>query len=324
MTKKVILVLLTVLFIAGCGISPDKISMDSFEVNDNIENSASKVVSLADVDLNIVPEKRYYILMEESLGKRNRSLVRRYVTYDGFKDVISEQTSEIDLPRSFQRTIDAKEYLAENAPDKLNLYPSTYLNESVLAQWEQEEYDYSYEAKNIISLDMLKQLGAISRTSEVFVITPKPEIVTEKIEALEKEFLRYHPNLEMKREIEALSHSLTYRIDLSLHEKPILERSAVVTNATLYLFYSVDELGNPLKLTLKATFETRDRKISPLLKPVISDMAVFTLIMRETLVENLNLSGVNNNNPSLSYANVTLNFEGEESDLRYMEHYYIK
>jgi hypothetical protein len=316
--------LLVGLFVAGCGASPEDFSPSEFDFDFGTMDNEDYVVHLADVDFVIVPEENYYILMEEGMTGENRVFYRRYIKYDGIENVVTETVNEFDLPRTFARSKNAKDWLKLRDPSRLDLLPKTYLNESVLVLWEQEDYDFGLEQQSLITLDRLKHMGALSRISEDFVISRKTTELEEIISNLENVYLPQHAHLAITRELEALPLSFAYQTTLSLHSLPLRERSAVVARVIIDLSYKVDEWGHPFELILETYFEATDENTSLALKEPVRDMATFGYVMRETLVEELNLYGVNPHNQSLQYANTTLNYEGDENDLRYIERYSMR
>lgn len=321
MTKKrAYIFLLIAVLLTGCAAPPVGV-MDAeaeFYADEKI------IVSLADVEFTLVPEVNYYLLMDEELDNERRVFSRRYVKYDGFQNAISEIVRETDLPRTFQRTVDAKEWLRLTAPGELSLFPNTYLNYRVMSDWQQEEYDYSLEEDSIIYLDHLKRLGAVTRVNEVLEIRHNGDDLIEVIEAVESAYLPSHQNLSVHRELEVHSGSFHYRTSVVLHAEPVTRPSTTVTKTFIELTYFVDELGNPLELTFTADFDHLDPRIALKLKPVVNDMAAFAWAMREALVDELGLHGVNSNNPSLDYANVTLHYDGSEEATRYSERIFVR
>lgn len=321
MGRKILLIIFAFLLLAGCGRQPQDALVEEFEVM-NVENTGEQV-SLTDVDFVLVPDEKYYILMEELLSREGRVLTRRFIEYDGERQSITEVLRESDLPRSFQQTGDAKDWLKYNAPARLALFPHTYINGNVMLQWEQEGYDYTLENESLVTLDFLKRLGAVSRISEVFIIEHKPEALSQLIKDTENNFLPEHTNLSVRREEDALQYSYAYSLEASLHELPLPGRSRVNTEATVTLFYRVDELGNPLELTMETIFESDGDNAAPL-ADTAERLAAFTLSMREALISQLGLEGVNANNPALRYANVTLNYGSVSRDSYFSEVYTIQ
>jgi hypothetical protein len=321
MNKKIAYIfLLIAVLLTGCAAPP----VGVMEAEAEFYTDEKIIVSLADVEFTLVPEVNYYLLMDEDLDNERRVLSRRYVKYDGFQHTISEIVRETDLPRTFQRAVDAKEWLRLMEPRELSLFPNTYLNHRVMAEWQQEEYDYTLEEDSIIYLENLKRLGAVTRVNEVLEIRHNGDNLSEVIEAVESEYLPNHQNLSVHRELEVLSGSFRYLTSVVLHAEPGTRPSTTVTETTIELAYFVDELGNPLELTLTAGFDNLDPRIALKLKPVVNDMAAFAWAMREALVNELGLHGVNSNNPSLDYANVSLHYEGWEEATRYNERIFVR
>lgn len=321
MGRKGILLLIILLLLSGCGTTPADKGTGEFEIL-TVENT-DDLVSLTDVDFVLVPDETFYIFMQEMLSQDGRVFSRRFVEYNGEQRTIKEVVRDYDLPKHFLHISEAKEWLRHNAPARLTLYPQTYPTDSVLMQWEQEGYDYSLESVSLVPLETLRKLGAVSRSSEVFIIDHRPDELTEIIKDVEEALLPIHPNLSVRRESEIMQHSFAYRVDASLYTRPLRDRSPVNTETTVALFYRVDELGNPVQLTLETTFVT-DAKTGIGLKPVINELAVFSWSMREALINELGLDGVNSNNTSLRYANITLHYQGENEGLHYSELYSIQ
>ncbi|MDW7650731.1 MAG: hypothetical protein SCK29_06095 [Bacillota bacterium] len=318
--KLVLIILFIALILTGCTAPP------SGYVPDEVEESVAvpdRIVNLADLELTTVPDENYYILMDEVLDNQQKVLSRRYAKYDGFQDTVSETVQDINLPRSFQSALNAKEWLKQTAPSDLALFPNTYVSQNVLTQWEQDGYDFSLEKVSLVSLEKLKQMGAVTRINDILEIRHDDGVLAGMIEAIEEEFLPRHDNLLVERSLDSMSSSFHYQISMHLHAEPTAKPSAVLTEMIINLNYSVDELGNPLELTLDASLENKDPRIHYRLRPVVSDLAVFARTMRDMLVSELGLHGVNPDNPALRYANVTLNYDGEEEPTRYHERFYV-
>ena len=180
------------------------------------------------------------------------------------------------------------------------------------------------EGRSQISLDGLKRLGAISRLNEVFVIKHDGEQLQELIDKVEKDKLPRHANLRITREVETLPQGFQYNLDLALFSEPVNKPSSLITTTSMELYYSVDELGNPVEFTLDAYFEHVEKKTPSRLLPVVNDMAVFAWTLRAALVEELGLYGVTPTNPLLQYANITLHYDRTDSENHYTEQFSIK
>lgn len=321
MSKKILLILAAVILtVSGCAAPPPgTMGIEAFEIP-----SPEQIVSLADMDLNIVPDDTFSILMEENFDPERQVLLRRSVKYDGVQNAVTEIVSEINFTRSFLRGKDAKDWLKLTAPAKLILQPKTYLNENVLAQWEQEEYDYSLEGRSQISLEGLERLGAISRLNEAFVIKHDGNQLQELIAKVEKDNLPRHANLRVEREVEILPQAFHYTLNLALFSEPLNKPSNLITTTTMDFSYSVDEFGNPLEFTFDTYFENFEEKPPIRLLPVVNDMALFALTLRAALVEELELYGVKPYNPTLQYANITLHYDSTKSENRYTEQFSIR
>lgn len=322
MSKRIILILaVVILTVSGCAAPPpETVDIESFD--DTV--STEQIVSLVDKDLKIVPDNTFYILMEENFDAERQVLLRRSIKYDGIQNAVTEIVSEINFTRSFVRGKDAKEWLKLTAPAKLMLQPKTYLNENVLAQWEQEEYDYSLERRSQISLDGLKRLGAISRLNEVFVIKHHGEQLQELIAKIEQDSLPRHANLRVEQVVEIFPQAFNYSLNIALFNEPINKPSNLIITTTMDFYYSVDEFGNPVEFKLNTYFENFEEKTPLMLLPVVNDMAVFAWTLRAALVEEFDLYGVQLYNPTLQYANVTLHYESTESENRYTEQFSIR
>ena len=319
MGKKVVLLLILGFMLTGCATTSP--NLQEFETLDIASDTDGQIISLADVDFQIVPEEEYYILMEEKLDETGTKLLRRFVKYDGIENSISETMSEVPLPHTFQRVVDARQRIQEDDSQQLALYPWTYLNDSVLAQWEQEEYDFSVEAKTLVSLETLQRMGAVSRVSDPLLLDHDVDELMSEIERIETEYLPSHTSVEVSRDAEMLSQAFRYETNIRLRN----DQKQTISLITIKTSYRVDELGHPIELTLHASFESNEQNMDVRLLPVMNDLATFSWMLRDTFVEELGLYGVNEHNPILSYANVSLHYEQEETDsLRYVEKFSIQ
>lgn len=312
-----VLLLLLIIALSGCGSEATlEPTAENYEVSE-------KIVSLADVDFATVPDFTYYILVEEKVSPNQTKFIRRYVKYDGIKNTETEVMQEVALPERKPDVEEAKAWLQENDPGKLVLYPQTYLSDSVQVKWQETEYDYYIEESQLISLEGLKKLGAVSRLNEMFVIKVKPEEMVELIEAVEEEFLAPTTNLLAERELEALPRSFTYQLQLQLCTEPIPKPSTILATAKIKLVYQIDELGNPLDLNFAVSFENHANTKNQGWLASINQLGIFAVEMRNALISQLDLFGVTAANPSLAYANVTLNYEGAVEDNQIVEKIYI-
>ncbi|NLZ93837.1 MAG: hypothetical protein GX922_07485 [Firmicutes bacterium] len=317
--KRILLECLLLMFLlSGCG-APDDINISSIESEGD---NAKRIVALADVDFAIVPDFSYHVLLEEKMNSENTQLIRQYVKYDGFNNTITETVQEIPLAHREEDVAAARNWLKKNKPASLKIYPHTFLSESVRSQWEDADYDASIEAKELISLENLKKLGAISRLNEAFVIKKKPDEMTTIIEAVESEYLPRAENVMIDRELEALQRSFTYKIKLVLYAGPVRNSTQALTTAIMQLKYRVDELGNPLELNFEISFEDHTMQ-GKQKQSNMNETGIFLVEMREILIRELGLYGVVKHNPSLTYTNVTLNYEGVEETSYVAEKFYI-
>ncbi|HZK24573.1 MAG TPA: hypothetical protein VFC74_04220 [Oscillospiraceae bacterium] len=312
-----VLLLVLILLLSGCGTEADlEPVVENFE-------PADKIVSLVDVDFTTVPDFTYHILLEEKMSPNKKQFIRRYVRYNGIKNTATEVLQEVALPERQHDVNGAKNWLQENDPDKLVVYCQTYLSDSVQAQWEDSDYDFYIEEAQLISLEGLKKLGAISRLNEIFVINKKPEEMVELIEAVEADFLKPAPNLLIERELEALPRSFSYQLQLQLGTEPTKKPSTILCTAKIILMYQIDELGNPIELNFEASFEDHTKQGSQSWLPGTNQVGIFMVEMRNSLISRLDLFGVTPYNPTLAYANVTLNYEGIAHDNLLTERIYI-
>ncbi|MCW3490580.1 hypothetical protein [Dethiobacter alkaliphilus] len=324
MIKKAFPLLILLLMLTGCASSSSPNEKEFVQL-DMSADVGDQIISLADVNFKVVPEQTYYILLDESLSDDGSKFVRKFIKYDGSdgaEGAVEELDNEIELPYSFKSADDARNWLREFAPEELALYPKTYLSDSVLSHWEQEGYDYSVEAKNVAPLDSFKRMGAVTRISDPLLIEHDAQELIKKIERIEKDYLPDHANIDVTRDLEALSQSFNYRTQVRLFNEP--GRSQLVSLLDIELTYRVDELGHPLELTLEASFENREEHITGRLLPVIDDLATFAWMMRDGLVEEFGIYGVGNNNSELNYANISLYYEGEETGTRYRETFSVR
>ncbi|MCR3921563.1 MAG: hypothetical protein NUK65_03475 [Firmicutes bacterium] len=319
MTKFLILVLALILLLPGCG---TQVNLDTAPVEE-LDTSA-RIVNLADVEFVMVPDFNYYILLEEKMSADSTIFIRRYVKYDGFKNTVTEVVQDTQVPVREQSVEEAKAWIRKNEPTNLELLPQTFVSNSVQTQWQDTNYDASVEEPQLISLENLKRRGAISRLNEMFIIKTKPEEMVSLIEAVEKEFLTYYPNLRVDRKVEALPRSFTYEMKLTLFEQPLAHASRSLTTATIELTYLIDELGNPLELTYDASFEDHTPPAETRWLSDINQMGTFMMEMRDALIGQISLYGVTTHNPALTYANVTLNYESLETENYVTEKIFIR
>jgi len=267
-----------------------------------------KVTRLADIDFVPVPGFAYTVLLEEGLTGGNKVFYRRFITYDATGDEVHEFVTEAELPRSFQSAGEAREYLTRVTPEKLLLPENTYISDSVHCSWEEEAYPAAVEEEQRISLAALKRLSAVSRLNEFYVIDKNPETLVAAIEETEASIADVADSFVVERTLESLPQSFVYRIRLALPGKMQANK---LTEASVSLKYQIDELGNPLHLVLlySAAFQNGlgDGDMT-----LLNRMAAFVNEMVDTLKEQLDLFGVNSNNPSLTYSNVTLFYEKEK------------
>jgi hypothetical protein len=314
--------LLAGLFLAGCGTAPDDFRPAGHELDTDIDIVTFD--QLATVDFVLVPNETYYVLLEEGLKEDNKIFFRRYARYDGKRMIVSETTRDISLIRSFPGSKEAKAWLAQADPSQLQLPGITYIHETVWVRWEQEEYDYSLEAQYLTTIDGFKRLGALSRISDDLVFHRKPDELEEMIKAMETEYLPTDPHLSVSRESEALPLSFTYSVTLTVHARPLPETSPEVARARLRLTFKVDELGHPINLLLETHIQAIDKNIGIRMKDTMNQVAAFSWVVRESLVEELRLYGVNEHNPLLNYANASLHYESEQKGLQFTERYTIQ
>jgi hypothetical protein len=308
--------------LSGCGASPDDFRLQGFDMESVEENEFT--VQLADVDFALVPQANYYILMEEGLRGSQDVFFRRYVRYDGIRMTVGETVQELELPRPYIRTLDAKKWLKKEDPEQLRLLPKTYLSDNVMLQWEQEEYNYEQETMNLISLESLMRMGGIIRTGDDFVIDPTPYELEERIGQVEEDYLPRHKQIVITRELEALPLSLTYNIQVDIHTQPVSGGTPAVAGTFISLSFKMDELGHPFELDLETSFSADGSGIGLGLKEPINDLAAFAWVLRETLVEELRLFGVNDKNPVLDYGNASLSYSYKGDKLSFRERYSIR
>ncbi|MGI6659179.1 MAG: hypothetical protein ACOX4N_07220 [Dethiobacteraceae bacterium] len=317
MRIRTILLFLLILLLPGCG------AVRGFESTADKYESSDQIISLADVDFTIVPDFTYHILLEEKMSAERTKFIRRYVRYDGINDTIAEAQQEAVLPERCQDVNEAKVWLQEHEPEKLVVFPQTFLSDSVQAQWEEAGYDYHIEEAHLISLEGLKKMGAVSRLNEVFVIDEQPEEMVALIEAVEADYLKPAANLQIERELEALPRAFSYHLQLRTFSDPLTEPADLCSTAKIDLLYQIDELGNPLELNFAVSFEDHTQQGSETWLPEARQAGTFTIEMRNALVSQLDLFGVTPANPALAYANVTLKYDGSAEKNRLAERIYI-
>ncbi|NLM46189.1 MAG: hypothetical protein GX200_05260 [Firmicutes bacterium] len=270
-----------------------------------------KVTRLADIDFVPVPGFAYNVLLEEGLAGGNKVFYRRFIAYGETGDEVHEFVTEAELPRSFPSAQEARSYLTRVTPEKLHLPENTYVSDSVHYSWEEEAYPAAVEEEQRISLTALKRLGAVSRLNEYYVIGKNPEPLVAAIEAVEAGIADVADSFVVERSLESLPQSFAYSIALALPGKKQVQNSAEAMQASVSLQYQIDELGNPLHLELvySAAFQNGldDGNMA-----LLNRMAAFVNELVDTLKEQLDLFGVNSNNPSLTYSNVTLYYEEEK------------
>ncbi|HHX73742.1 MAG TPA: hypothetical protein GX699_02410 [Firmicutes bacterium] len=308
--KKFFLILLLILpALTGCAalelnnLPPQDAELDILEDD--------KVTRLADIDFVPVPGFPYSVLLEEGLTGGNKIFFRRFVAYGAAGDAVEEYVREAELPRTFTSAGEAREYLMKVTPEKLLLPENTYVSDNVHCSWEQEAYPAAVEEEQRISLVALKRLGAVSRLHEFYVIDKNPEALVAAIEEVEAGMADVAGSLVIERTLEPLPQSFAYSISLALPDRDRAKTEAESTQASVNLNYQTDELGNPLHLELvySAVFQGRltDGEMA-----LLNRMGAFINELVDVLKERLDLFGVNKNNPSLAYANVTLYYEEEK------------
>ncbi|NLZ39114.1 MAG: hypothetical protein GX893_05840 [Firmicutes bacterium] len=330
--KKILLECLLLIFLlSGCS-TADNVNISSIQPEAETDE---RIAALADVDFVIVPDFSYHVLLEEKMSSENTHLIRRYVKYDGHNNKVSEVVQDIPLPRREDDVVAARNWLKKNKSAKLKVLPRTFVSECVQSKWESADYDYSIEAGRLISLEELKKFGAISRLNEVFVINTKPEEIAAFIEAVEAEYLPRTDNIITSRELEILQRSLIYKIELVLRDGSGKDSTNALVTVNMQLKYRVDELGNPLDLNFEIslkdhTLQEKQKQLNMseigvfLRKKQMNETAVFLGEMREILIRELDLYGVKKHNPTLTYANITLNYELIEENNYLAEKFFIQ
>lgn len=318
---KILTIILIILFlVVGCNslLAPDTAD-EGKEISDT--KMTDDLTRLADVDFVTVPDFIYYVLHEEKLDSNFTHFIRRYVKYDGYTEKVEETLQLIPLPQKCTGVRDAKVRLLAADPEQLALYPHTFLSEKILAQWEEENYKAEIEQENTITLTELKSRGAVNRVNEMFAIKkPTSELVT-LIEIMEEKYLPGHETIQVARELDSMPRSLVYSVVLT-------DYNGQEQNPTgkIYVSFSVDELGNPLELTFEAAYANEQEIESD------CEIATFVYKMREILINNLGLPWLQfgvlqANHPhqaSLTYANVTLYYEGEREANQFTEKIYLQ
>lgn len=110
-----------------------------------------------DPDFPVIPGKEYHVLRWEGFNSSRDKILRIYDIYSGISGLLDYQGSlhygkitenvqlEVDLPESFTMLKDAREWLAENEPERLRLLPNTIVSEEAFNQWIREGYHANKE-----------------------------------------------------------------------------------------------------------------------------------------------------------------------------------
>lgn len=311
-----LLIVISLLF-TGCSVKMPPTQAESAENNE----TNARAALLADIDFTIIPDFVYYVLLEEKMTG-STVFVRRYVCYDGFADTASEKLQRIRLPEKVSDAAEARSYLQENEPEKLELLQPVYVSENVLARWTEEEHSLGAEENGRLSLEELLEMGGISRINKMFAISVNTEELVGLIKEAEEKHLQDSPRLQVTGELKPLPLSFTYSGLLLVHDEVQQESSPPLARAGFSLFYQIDELGNPLELEFETSFQQLQSGTRCLAD--IKIMEEFIAELREIVIEQLGLYGVNSHNESLTYANVTLCYEERSTETEISKKIYIR
>lgn len=137
-------------------------------------------------EYSVIPGQNYRVLIGEILNNEGNVLHRVYDIYSGLSGMIDYKGSisygkktenhqvDIELSRSFTSLKDAKEWLGQKEPEKLELLPYTIVSEEVLNQWSKEGYNPVFEYWR------LSPKGFVSYDIDTdYAVIPKPYIIPE-------------------------------------------------------------------------------------------------------------------------------------------------
>ncbi|MFZ7104546.1 MAG: stalk domain-containing protein [Peptococcaceae bacterium] len=113
-------------------------------------------VYAAEPEYSIVPGVKFRVINDEIFTNNNRAIVRNYTVYSGTEGVLDyrgglyygkvyEDHDIIDLPQAFKNLTAAKQWLAENAPERLRLPANTIVSEGMFNTWIDEGYNQNNE-----------------------------------------------------------------------------------------------------------------------------------------------------------------------------------
>jgi hypothetical protein len=268
------------------------------------------------IEFTFSPGLNYSVLLEERYDSDEDLFVRHFLRFDGFLHTETEETLTVALPEKFAGRREARAWVLEQRPDKLELVPRTFVVDRVLARWRDEGYDFEHESKNMISLDYLKFIGALTKTNEHFIIYHEPETLESLIKWVADEFLPADPNLHISGNVEIEEQSFMYHISLLLLED---DSADVLVGADVELYYLLTSTGEPEEFSLKASFHDINYLERVDHDELISEIAFFVLALKEELTAYFGISGVR----KLEYQNITMMYDIAEGGGGYAEVYQL-